>query len=262
MALRVFILALLGLTSQISAEETTWAETVGKIADKNPGLFTVIIASVVTPILVLGVTLWNQRRVKQIEIDGYRVKAEADLAAKRQHDQRESMAKVLGCLVSVINEVQQFQIRASISCVSPEKSNECIERFSAVIAKKQECIAELQLYIDTDVTEIVYRFFQNLGDMMVELRQLSEARRCDLSLVAIKSYHNKMVDDALACQEKIRQKRNDIIAKYNSLEAGAMRKCCGRTPTPKEASDYRAIIDQMNNMPTDVDPIAIPTKAN
>jgi hypothetical protein len=97
---------------------------------------------------------------------------------------------------------------------------------------------------------------------MVELRQLSEAKRCDLSLVAIKSYHDKMVDDTLACQEIMCKKRNDIIAKYNSPEARAMRKCCGRTPTQKESSDYREIIDRLNAMPIGVDGITIPAKAS
>jgi hypothetical protein len=80
------------------------------------------------------------------------------------------MAKVLACLVSVINEVQQFQIRASISCVNPEKSNECLERFSEVIAKKQECISDLQLYIDTDVIEIVSLLSGQEHEKLTEVR--------------------------------------------------------------------------------------------
>lgn len=198
--------------------------------------------AVVLPIAILWITTWQNRRMKKLEqefdIKKITKSKEADVSFALDREKKEYEKIVHASLIKILFEVQKLHISLSGNCVDFQCLNEASIDFKEAFSKYQAIISDNQIYLSSGATNKLYSFYKELGQLMIEIKNLQDSKNYDVAIVCVYEYSQRLADIIIEIQEEFIKNRQDLTADFKKVELTEFRNCCGRPPS-KQLLDKR-----------------------
>jgi hypothetical protein len=207
-------------------------ETLKHILDNNPGLINIILTGVLLPLGILWLTNRNNRQLKQIEKN-------IELQFKTKDDIREQEKKVYSSLSKILFDVQQLHVSLSGKCVDENCITNSLIRFDAAIGKCHDDIADNMLYLSSDAINLIYKFYNSIGQLKIHLQELDKRNEYEMSNVAV-YYASQELAELFISQ------RAELKLQFDKAKQQMMRYCCGKEPSKELKDRYDALVATMN----------------
>ncbi|MEM6632720.1 MAG: hypothetical protein AAF694_23820, partial [Bacteroidota bacterium] len=128
-------------------------------------------------------------------------------------DEQVSHEKIIhSSLVKILFEIQKLYI--SLSC-DPEKEQDCIvdasKEFQTCFAKYQGIISDNQIFLQSKVVNELYRFYNVIGEILVELNQIRQTGEQEIARVCVYDRSQELADIILNIQEIFVGKRKNLF---------------------------------------------------
>jgi hypothetical protein len=204
-------------------------ETLKHILDNNPGLVNIILTGVFLPLGILWLTNRNNRQLKRIEKN-------LDLQYKTKDDIREQEKKVYASLSKILFDVQQLHVSLSGTCVDTSCINDALKKFDNSVSKCHTDIADNMLYLSSDSINLIYDFYNTIGQLKIQLQELERQKEYSLANVTVYYSAQNLADTLIQIQELFISQRSDLKVEFDKLRQEKMRYCCGQEP-PKELKE-------------------------
>jgi Rps23 Pro-64 3,4-dihydroxylase Tpa1-like proline 4-hydroxylase len=204
-------------------------EIIKLILLQNPGLVTVLLTSVVLPIAILWLTNRNNRKLKELE-------KSIDTKFKTKDEIREQEKKVYSSLSKILFDVQQLHVSLSGSCVNTSCIIDALKKFDDSVGKCHSDIADNMLYLSSDSINLIYDFYNSIGQLKIQLQELDKQKEYSLANVTVYFSAQYLADTLIKIQELFISQRSDLKVEFDKLRQEKMRYCCGQEP-PKELKE-------------------------
>jgi hypothetical protein len=163
-------------------------------------------------------------------------------------------------LVKILFEVQKLHISLSGSCVDFNCIDKAVTDFQNKFSEIQGQISEYQIYLSSNITNRLYKFYSLLGELLVELKELKDEKQFEIAIASVYNYSVKLATEILEIQDELVKKRQDLKENFNSLKVPYFRTCCGQEP-PKEIKEAyerirkkkMAIAEQIASLPDEIE---------
>ncbi len=213
---------------------------------------------VLLPIYILWLTGRQNKKIKELEQQNDILKIvkakeiEGNFIiedAKKQHEK-----VVHSSLIKILFEVQKLHISLSGNCVDYKCLNEATNNFKESFSKYQSIISDNQIYLSSSVTNSLYKFYKNLGELMIEINEIENKKEYDLAIVPVYDYSEILANIIIEIQENFIKKRQDLISEFNKIELTDFTGCCGKQP-PKHLRDkYYLLKENLENLGEPLEP--------
>lgn len=213
-------------------------ETLKYILDNNPGLVNIVLTGVVLPIGILYMSNKNNRRLKEIE-----KKIESDFKAK--DDIREQEKKVYASLSRILFEVQQLHVSLSGHCVDTKCIQQALGKFDEAISKCHNSIADNMLNLSSESINLVYKFYNAIGELKIQLQKLDETKQYDIANATVYYSSEKLADIVIEIQELFVSQRSDLKIQFDASKQEMMKYCCGAQPPEELRKKYLKLLKSM-----------------
>jgi Rps23 Pro-64 3,4-dihydroxylase Tpa1-like proline 4-hydroxylase len=204
-------------------------EIIKLILQQNPGLITVLLTSVILPIAILWLTNRNNRKLKELE-------KSIDTKFKTKDEIREQEKKVYSSLSKILFDVQQLHVSLSGSCVNTNCIIDALKKFDDSVSKCHSDIADNMLYLSSDSINLIYDFYNSIGQLKIQLQELDKQKEYSLANVTVYFSAQYLADTLIKIQELFISQRSDLKVEFDKLRQEKMRYCCGQEP-PKELKE-------------------------
>ncbi|MBK8583628.1 MAG: hypothetical protein IPL86_18035 [Flavobacteriales bacterium] len=228
-------------------------ELILELLKTNPGIGTVALTAVVLPIAILWMT--NRQNAKLIERDHENELKRAEFLRNLEGTSAEGVKKadherlVYSSLVKILFEVQTLHIALSGSCVDYKCVDDAMERFRTSFAKYQEAIADNQLFLSSTVTNLLYRFYQVLGQVMVDLKNLKDQEQYELAVACVYESSQDLANQIIAIQDEFNKHRKGVEEEVEKADLSNFRQCCGRAPSAERQRRFQEAKAKMSELP-------------
>ncbi len=213
-------------------------ETIKLILEQNPGLITVLLTSVILPIAILGLTNRHNRKLKELE-------KSIDLKFKTKDSIREQEKKVYASLSKILFDVQQLHVSLSGTCVDTSCIIDALKQFDNSVSKCHDDIANNMLYLSSEAINLIYDFYNSIGQLKIQLQELDKKKEYSLANVTVYYAAQNLADTLIKIQELFISVRSDLKIEFDKLKQEKMRYCCGQVP-PKELQEkYEKVRTEM-----------------
>lgn len=199
------------------------------ILEQNPGLVTVSLTSVLLPIAILWLTNRNNRKLKELEKN-------IDLRFKAKDDIREQEKRVYSSLSKILFDVQQLHVSLSGTCVDTSCIIDALKKFDSSVSKCHTDIADNMLYLSSETINLIYDFYNTIGQLKIQLQELDRKKEYSLANVTVYYSAQTLADTLIQIQELFISQRSELKVQFNKLQQEKMRYCCGQEP-PKELKE-------------------------
>ena len=230
-------------------------EVILELLRSNPGIGTVALSAFVLPLAVLWITNRHTRRLKRIEHENDLKRAQFDkdlegtTSEKRLKADHERL--VHASLVKILFDVQKLHIALSGKCVDYKCLDEAVDKFQLSFSRYQEAIADNQLFLSSKVTNLLYRFYQLLGQLLVELKDLKDSKQFDLSVVAVYSSSQQLADSVIVIQDEFNSHRKAVEERFAQADLSNFRQCCGQPPPNYLQERYDRAKEKLESLPNE-----------
>ena len=204
-------------------------EIIKLIIENNPGLITIFLTSVLLPITILWLTNRNNRKLKEIDKN-------VDLKFKAKDDIIVQEKKVYSSLSKILFDVQQLHVSLSGTCIDTSCILDSLKRFDESISKCHTEIADNMLYLSSASINLIYGFYNTIGQLKIQLQQLEKQKEFTLANVTVYYYAQNLADTLIEIQDLFISQRSDLKVEFDKLKQEKMRYCCGQEP-PKELKE-------------------------
>lgn len=209
-------------------------DTLRLILENNPGLVNIIVTGVILPVAILLLTNRHSRKIKEIEKN-------IDLKFNAQEDIRNQESKVYASLSKILFDVQQLHVSLSGTCIDTDCLKNALSKFDVSISKYHEEISNNLLYISSKAINIIYKFYNQISDLKIELKELNESKNFDMAHVAVYYSSKNLADTVIEIQENFVSERKDLKLQFNKDSQSMMRHCCGKEPPAELKERYEAL---------------------
>ena len=213
--------------------------------------------SVMLPIIILWLTGRQGRKIKKLETD-FEInkifetkKLESKFSTDAEKKEHEKV--VHASLIKILFEVQSLHIALSGNCVDFKCIEDATNNFKDAFAKYQSVISDNQIYLSSQVTNSLYKFYKTLGQLMIELKEIQQNKFYDIAIVAVYDYSQLLADEILNIQEAFIKQRSDLTAEFNKIELTDFKACCGQQPPQEQREKYYKLMRQINNLGTPIE---------
>ena len=198
---------------------------------------------IVLPILILYLNNRHNRKIKELEQQFALNKEEAVRKLERQYKQegekKENEKEVYASLIKILFEIQKLNIELSGNCVDYDCLNKAISSFKEKLSIYQEKISDNQIYLSPDATNKLYEFYQEIGNLLIELKEIQDKEKYELAIACV-FLKSRMI--ALNILE-LREIFEDDEAKKITLELKfklfkGFITCCGYEPSGEIITEY------------------------
>lgn len=198
-------------------------ELVHLIFEKNPGLANLILSGFLLPVAILWITGRNSRRMKEIE-------KKIELNYNSKEDVRKQEKTVYASLSKILFDVQQLHVALSGTCVDNACINEALQKFDMSVSKYHEEISDNLLFMSSVVINNIYRFYNSIGQLKSELKELNAAKDFEMAHVAVYYASQRLAEILIEVQEQLVTDKTDLKVKFDKTRQEMMKYCCGRKP--------------------------------
>ncbi|MEQ8414115.1 MAG: hypothetical protein RIB71_06600 [Imperialibacter sp.] len=213
-------------------------EIIKLILEQNPGIVTVLITGLILPISILWLNNKNNRKLKELE-------KSIDVKFKTKDEIREQEKKVYSSLSKILFDVQQLHVSLSGNCVDTSCIIDALKRFDISVSNCHTEIADNMLYLSSDSINLIYGFYNTIGQLKIQLQELDRQSEYNLANVTVYYSAQELADALIQIQELFISQRSDLKVEFDKLRQEKMRYCCGQEP-PKELKEkYESLRTQM-----------------
>ncbi len=204
------------------------------IIENNPGLINIILTGVFLPLGILWLTNRHNRKLKEME-------RKLELQYKSKDDIREQEKKVYSSLSKILFDVQQLHVSLSGTCVDTSCIENGLKKFDTEISKCHDDIADNMLYLSSGSINLIYQFYNIIGQLKIQLQELDKRKEHSMANVAVFYSSQALADTVITIQELFISQRSDLKVQFDKTKQHMMRYCCGQEP-PKELKEkYEAL---------------------
>jgi len=186
-------------------------ETVKLILEKNPGLFNILLTAVILPIAILWLTNRHGRKMKEIEKN-------LELSFKSKDDLREQEKKVYSSLSKILFDVQQLHVSLSGNCVDTSCITNALSKFDTSVSKCHDEIANNMLYLSSESINLIYSFYNQIGQLKIELQELDKRKEYKIANVTVFYTSQFLADSLIEIQELFISQRSDLKIQFDKAK--------------------------------------------
>ena len=220
--------------------------------------------AVILPIFILWLTGRQSRKIKQLEqgydIDKFAKTKELEISINSNREKRDHEKIVHSSLIKILFEVQKLHISLSSNCVDYKCLQEATANFNLAFSKYQSIISDNQIYLSSSITNLLYAFYKTLGQLMIELQDIEQAKSYNLAIVPVYEYSQQLADKILDIQEMFISKRTDLTTEFNKIELSEFKNCCGKQPPENLRTKYYSLKRQIDNLGEPLETQLVPTQ--
>ncbi|GAA0189254.1 hypothetical protein GCM10009122_49200 [Fulvivirga kasyanovii] len=172
-------------------------------------------------------------------------------------DEQVSHEKIIhSSLVKILFEIQKLYI--SLSC-DPEKEKDCIvdasKEFQSCFAKYQGIISDNQIFLESQVVNELYKFYNTIGEILVELNQIRQNDDQEIARICVYDRSQELADIILNIQEIFVGKRQNLFGDLKVIreEMKEFKTCCGPPPPGELRDRYDKVMKELNKLPEPVE---------
>jgi hypothetical protein len=193
-----------------------------------------IAPTVIIPVAVVWLSnrLVRKQKVLDQDFEIRKMKELKQFESDHQHNisKRDYERVVHSSLVKILFQVQRLHISLSGSCVDLKCIDDAVIKFNQSLEVHQNIISENQIFVSSKTINKVYQFYSTLGELLIELRELSVQKEYGLAMVPVYDCSQNLADIIIDVQNEFARKRQDISEELNSLEVPYFKACCGQEP--------------------------------
>ncbi len=208
-------------------------ETLRLILDKNPGILNILLTGVLLPFGILFLTNRHNRKLKETE-------KTLDLKYKSKDDIGQQEKKVYSALSKILFDIQQLHISLSGPCADTSCIENGLKKFDASISKCHDDIADNMLYLSSDAINQLYRFYNIIGQLKIQLQELDKRKEYEMANVTVYYYSQDLADALIDVQDLFIAQRSDLKVQFDKTKQQMMRYCCGQEPPVELKTKYEA----------------------
>lgn len=220
-----------------------------KFFSEHPETIVTILSGFLLPIVL--VWLNNRYNLKQKEKE-HEISREFN-----REDEQVSHEKIIhSSLVKILFEIQRLYI--SLSC-EPNNNDDCILNasieFQKSFGKYQAIISDNQIFLQSKVVNELYKFYNLIGEILVELNQIRESGNQNVARVCVYDRSQELADIILTIQGIFVDKRSKLFGDLKVIrdEMKDFRTCCGPPPPGPLRERYDIVIKEIRNLPRDLE---------
>ena len=215
-------------------------ETLNLIIKNNPGFINIALTSVLLPLLILYLTNKNNRKIKFMEKD-------LQLGFNSKEDIRKQEKIVYSSLSKILFDVQQLYVALSGVCIDNDCIINAIAKFDSSINKYHDDISSNMLYLPSDVINAIYKFYNQVGALKIELKELNESKKYDFAHVSVYYFSQNLADVVIDIQEMFIKERTDLKVQFDRARQEMMKYCCGTEPPANLKLEYNRLKETLLN---------------
>ena len=220
--------------------------------------------SVILPIMILWITNRNARKQKEKdqEFELKKLKASKELDTSSELSlKRKSHENVLhSALIKILFQVQKLHISLSGKCVDYTCIDNAVDEFQNEFTKQQALISQNQIYLNSFITNRLYKFYNLLGELLVELKEIRDSNQFEIAIASVYNYSIHLAEEIIEIQENLASKRKELKNQFNKLKVPYFKSCCGQEPPPEIKEQYErirkkkmAIAKELDNLPNEIE---------
>ncbi len=206
-------------------------ETLRLIFEKNPGLFNILLTGVLLPMGILWLT--NRHNRKQRE-------SEKSLESKYNSkiNLRKQERIVYASLLKILFEVQQLYISLEGKIVSANVIINALGKFEESVYRYHGDISNNMLYLSSSSINLIYKFYQQMSNLRIELMKLSENTEYDMATIVLFDSSQLMANSIIEIQEMFMKERPELKVQFNKTQQDEMKNLCGLPPSKEKREKY------------------------
>ncbi len=219
--------------------------------------------SVLLPIFILWLTNRNARKNRESEQEFELKKLEKNKVLDIEYDIEASRKKhhivVHSSLIKILFEVQKLHISLSGNCVDINCIDDSVKEFQNQFSEQQSKISEFQIYLSSNITNRLYKFYSLLGELLVELKEIKDSKQYTIAIASVYNYSVQLAEEIIEIQDELVKKRKDLKEEFNSLEIPYFKGCCGQEPPENIRKEYEsvrnkkmALSSQLDDLPLEI----------
>lgn len=220
-------------------------EIIQDILKNNPGIITTVVTALFLPIILLVVTNSQTRKQKDMdqkfEIEKEKLKRQIELGIDPENTKKIQENLVYSSLIKILFEVQKLHIELSGNCVDYKCLEKAVDSFKPKFSQYQEIISENQLYLRPKVTNDLYDYYQTLGNLLIEIKEIEIEKKYELANVAVYFHAQQLATIILRIQNGLSEIRKDLNYEIKNEDLMNFVNCCGRPPKKQDIEQYKKI---------------------
>jgi hypothetical protein len=224
-------------------------EIISELLKGNPGVVNLLISGLLLPVLILWLNNRQSRKIKELESlnDLRRMKTTREVEREQAMLERQQAHEdvVLSSLYKILFDVQRLHIDLSTHCVDYECIDRAVARFQASFEGYQGVISDNQISLSSTVTGHLYRFYQSLAQLLIEIQDLKGANRPDLALVSVSQHSEALSNEVINIHEAFVQARPSIAKNFKKKDMKEVSLCCGASPPVKDKEAVAALLAEL-----------------
>ena len=201
--------------------------------------------SLILPIAILWLTNRNSRKNREneqkFELDKLEKSKALEIDYSFEANRKKHEVVVHSALIKILFEVQKLHISLSGKCVDFDCINEAVNEFQSQFSKQQSEIAEFQIYLSSNITNRLYKFYSLLGELLVELKEIKDNKQFEIAIASVYNYSVRLAEEIIEIQDELVKKRNDLKEEFDALKVPYFKSCCGEEPPKEIKEEYERI---------------------
>jgi hypothetical protein len=152
-------------------------------------------------------------------------------------------------LVKILFEIQKLYISLSCDPVSEECVVSATRDFQSCFSKHQATISDNQIFLESNVINELYGFYNNVGKILIELNEINASGNREIAKVCVYNNSQLLADSILNIQEVFIKKRENLFGELKLLreEMKNFKTCCGPPPSVEQSAKYQEIMAKINS---------------
>ena len=208
-------------------------EILDSIIKNNPNIITTFTTAFLFPIVILLITNNQTRKMKKMEY-------EKDKNKDIDSSKREQENIVYYSLVKILFQIQKLHIELSSKCrINYNCITEAIEKFQEKFSEYQEVISDNQMYLEPKVTNKLYGFYETLGDLLIELKEIENDKKYELAIVSVYLYSKVLASTIIDIQKELSHIKKELKYEIKEEDMYNFINCCGKEPKEEDIESYK-----------------------
>lgn len=209
------------------------------LIEKNPGLVNIFLTGIILPIGILWLNNRNSKNLKVTEKD-------LEQKYKSKDDIRDQEKKVYSSLSRILFNVQQLHVALSGTCIDTSCIQNGLEKFDLSLSKCHEDISNNMLYLSSDAINLVYSFYNEIGQLKTALQELDKKEEYELAHVTVYYSSQKLADLLIEVQDLFLKQKVELRLQFDKTKQEMMRYCCGEEPPHELKEKYERLKANLN----------------
>jgi len=200
---------------------------------------------VILPIIILFQTNRNARKQKtndhEFELKKLRTSRELDTSSNLATKRKQHENVMHSALINILFQVQKLHISLSGHCVDFNCIDTAVDEFQKEFTKQQALISTNQIFLNSYITNRLYKFYNLLGELLVELKEIRDSNQYEIAIASVYNYSIQLAEEIIEIQQDLSTKRKELRNQFNKLEIPYFKSCCGQEPPPRIKKQYEKI---------------------